>query len=50
MDLFDFKVFFSLLFFRIPAFGYVQLVRVCNPCFALIDDMFCEEPVVLTDT
>lgn len=34
----------------IPAFGYVQLVRVCNPCFALIDDMFCEEPVVLTDT
>ena len=50
MDLFDFQVFFSLLFFRIPAFGYVQLVRVCNPCFALIDDMFCEEPVVLTDT
>lgn len=33
----------------IPAFGYVQLVRVCNPCFALIDDMFCEEPVVFTD-
>ena len=45
-----FSSFFSLLFFRIPAFGYVQLVRVCNPCFALIDDMFCEEPVVLTDT
>ncbi|KAJ7394405.1 hypothetical protein OS493_000214 [Desmophyllum pertusum] len=34
----------------IPAFGYEQLVRVCNPCFALIDDMFCEEPVVFTDT
>ena len=36
------------LFFRIPAFGYYQLVRVCNPCYALIDDMFCEEPVVST--
>lgn len=32
----------------IPAFGYYQLVRVCNPCYALIDDMFCEEPVVST--
>lgn len=33
----------------IPAFGYDQLVRVCNPCFALLDEMFCEEPIVYTD-
>ncbi|CAH3106202.1 unnamed protein product [Porites lobata] len=33
----------------IPAFGYNQNVRVCNPCFALLDEMFCEEPVACTD-
>jgi len=33
----------------ISAFGYDQLVRVCNPCFALLDDMFCEEPIVAAD-
>lgn len=29
----------------IPAFRYDQPVRVCNPCFALLDDMFCDESV-----
>ncbi|KAM7452130.1 hypothetical protein ABFA07_000328 [Porites harrisoni] len=33
----------------IPAFGYNQNVRVCNPCFALLDEMFCEEPIACTD-
>ncbi|XP_073255508.1 uncharacterized protein [Porites lutea] len=33
----------------IPAFGYNQNVRVCNPCFALLDEMFCEEPIAYTD-
>lgn len=33
----------------IPAFGYNQLVRVCNPCFALLDEMFFEEPIAHTD-
>ena len=38
-----------LFFFRIPAFGYNQNVRVCNPCFALLDEMFCEKPIACTD-
>ncbi|CAH3191958.1 unnamed protein product [Porites evermanni] len=33
----------------IPAFAYNQNVRVCNPCFALLDEMFCEEPIACTD-
>ena len=29
-------------YIRVPAFGYDQPVRVCNPCFALVDEMFIQ--------